>query len=130
MSPADSKWSDLRQEWPDAFPRPERIQRQRKKGWRLPPNTVCVARPGKWGNPWRIGMHRCSGSGIDYRDEPVSDAATSVRFFREMLTRESRAYPPNGDIVRELRGKNLACWCSLDQPCHADVLIEIANRPL
>lgn len=26
-----------------------------------------------------------------------------------------------------LRGKNLACWCALDQPCHADVLLEVAN---
>lgn len=31
-------------------------------------------------------------------------------------------------IRRELAGKNLACWCPLDQPCHADVLLELANR--
>jgi hypothetical protein len=30
--------------------------------------------------------------------------------------------------MADLRGKNLACWCPLDQPCHADVLLEIANR--
>ncbi len=29
-----------------------------------------------------------------------------------------------------LRGKNLACWCEAGEPCHADVLIEIANRPV
>ena len=32
------------------------------------------------------------------------------------------------DRMDELRGKNLACWCPLDQPCHADVLLEIANK--
>ncbi|ETX26587.1 DUF4326 domain-containing protein [Roseivivax isoporae] len=36
----------------------------------------------------------------------------------------------SAEIIRELRGKDLACWCPLDQPCHADVLLEIANRPL
>ncbi|KMS57958.1 hypothetical protein V473_07255 [Sphingobium cupriresistens LL01] len=32
--------------------------------------------------------------------------------------------------IANLRGKNLACWCPLDQPCHADVLLEIANAPI
>jgi len=32
------------------------------------------------------------------------------------------------DVQRELRGKDLACWCPLDQPCHADILLEVANR--
>lgn len=31
------------------------------------------------------------------------------------------------DVVRDLAGRDLACWCPLDQPCHADVLLEIAN---
>lgn len=35
-----------------------------------------------------------------------------------------------GDIVSNLRGKNLACWCKPGEPCHADVLLEIANRPI
>lgn len=35
------------------------------------------------------------------------------------------------EITAELRGKNLACWCALGgTPCHADVLLEIANRPI
>lgn len=33
------------------------------------------------------------------------------------------------DVQRELAGCDLACWCPLDQPCHADVLLEIANSP-
>lgn len=38
-----------------------------------------------------------------------------------------RAYVTVEDVRRELAGKDLACWCPLDQPCHADVLLEISN---
>lgn len=107
---------------------PKRIQRKRTKGWKMPPNTVYVGRPGKWGNPWRIGTYRCEGHGFDYIQERVDDAVTAARFFRHMVEMPGdRAYPSNEMIVRNLRGKNLACWCALDQPCHADVLLELAN---
>ena len=106
---------------------PIRVQQKRTKGWRMPPNTVSVARPGPFGNPFRIGANRCTGSGLTYRQEPVADAATAVAFFKGMLQQADRNYPSNEVIARELRGKNLACFCALDQPCHADVLLEIAN---
>lgn len=109
---------------------PERVQRKRTRGWKMPPNTVSVTRPGKWGNPWRIGVNRCTGSGLTYKQELVADAATAVNFFREMLAEAERAYPSNDQILRELRGKNLACFCPLDQPCHADVLLELVNPPV
>ena len=83
---------------------PERIQLSRKKGWRMPPNTVKVARPTKWGNPYTV------------KNTGRIDAV--LRFACEVA--------PLLD-VSELRGKNLACWCKLDQQCHADVLLEIAN---
>lgn len=107
---------------------PERIQRKRTKGWKMPPDTVSVTRPGRWGNPWAVGVNRCSGARLGYRQEMVTDAATAVRFFSEMLVHSDRAYPSNEEIVRKLRGKNLACFCALDQPCHADVLLKIANE--
>ncbi len=109
--------------------RPIRIQLSRRKGWAKPPNTVVVARPSRWGNPWRVG-------------EPgMPDAAAATARFRAAtfgVTLGGTFCSPNahpesyiGAIIRdapkELRGKNLACWCPLDQPCHADVLIEIAN---
>ena len=102
---------------------PERIQLSRKKGWRLPPNTVSVARPHKWGNPHKVG-------------EPwVPDPASAVEKFR-LGFRDIAKYgftdSPIGRMARdleELRGKNLACWCPLDAPCHADVLLELANQP-
>lgn len=107
---------------------PKRIQQKRKKGWRMPPNTVSVARPRRWGNPFRVGGFRCTGSGASYRQEAVSDAAVAVEFFKDMLRQQDRAYPSNDEIVHSLRGKNLACFCALDQPCHADVLLDLANR--
>jgi len=96
--------------------KPIRVQLSRKKGWRLPPNTVSVARPHKWGNPFRIG------------DFGIPDAAMAVIIFRQWIVERCRVGPEPPDPT-ELRGKNLACWCKLDQPCHADVLLELANRP-
>lgn len=85
---------------------PKRIQLSRAKGWKMPPNTVKVDRTTKWGNPWTA-----ENSG---RIAPV------LRFACETA--------PMMD-VSPLRGKSLACWCKLDAECHADVLLELANRP-
>ena len=88
---------------------PKRIQRKRTKGWRMPEGAVYVGRPTKWGNPFIVGM----------RGTP--DRSTAVRQFASEC----------GSIIDaarlELRGKDLACFCPLYQPCHADVLLEIAN---
>ncbi|MGX9346625.1 DUF4326 domain-containing protein [Microbacterium sp. KNMS] len=98
--------------------RPQRVQLSRRKGWRKPENTVVVARPSRWGNPWIILL--------------PGGRALAVQRFREMFTTDREAheafrYPNVEDIQAELAGKNLACWCPLDQPCHADVLLELAN---
>lgn len=100
---------------------PERIQRKRVKGWKMPPNTVSVTRPGRYGNPYTAKQAREAG----YKGSDTQIAQMCVDMFRqEMPTFAMLAYQ------QELRGKNLACWCRLDQPCHADVLLEIANAPL
>jgi len=109
---------------------PHRVQLSRKKGWKLPPNTVVVARPSKWGNPYTIGK----SASLFAQSVEVPDAKTAVRLFA------AYADIPQGEYIghkrgmsigdqayRELRGKNLACWCPLDQPCHADVLLRLAN---
>ena len=98
---------------------PQRIQRRRTKGWRMPENTVYVGRPGKWGNPWK----------------PYSDAQGAVDLYRYAVTEqevflwkwEYGALPSLEELRAELAGKDLVCWCPLDHPCHADVLLEIAN---
>lgn len=108
--------------------KPRRIQLSRKKGWRLPANTIVVARPGRWGNPFRVGSTLTQVSGTEQGRTFEVTPEIAVRMFRELVTSDS----PAGEATRsaaktELRGKHLACWCPLDQPCHADVLLEIAN---
>ncbi len=90
----------------------ERIVRERRRGSRLPEGAAYVGRPSRWGNPYPIG-----GRTEWARDEVVE-------FFRFYATRRLLDEP--GWLV-PLRGHDLACWCPLDQPCHADVLLELAN---
>jgi hypothetical protein len=99
---------------------PHRVQLSRRKGWRMPPNTVSVARPGKWGNEFRIGETAEYYTGHEH---PLTreDAVYQFRLHAEAH------HAICADYYAELRGKNLACWCPLDQTCHADVLLELAN---
>lgn len=107
---------------------PVRVQLSRKKGWMMPPNTVSVARPGPWGNPFKIGISVFSGRGRSFRCDKITTRAEAVAAFEDMLAIEERNYPSRAEIRDALCGKNLACWCPLSSPCHADVLLELANQ--
>lgn len=99
---------------------PIRVRLSRAKGWRMPENTVKVDRSTKWGNPFRVGEpYETVAAG------PLvcTSAAEAVRLFTPC------AYTRRQEIVAELRGKNLACWCQIGSPCHADVLLDLANAP-
>lgn len=96
--------------------RPIRIQLSRAKGWRMPEGTVVVSRPSQWGNPFKASDH---GSGAHAQ-------AIAVKLF-ECWLMEPKQAPLVAAIKRDLRGKNLACWCRIGTPCHASVLMEIAN---
>ena len=108
----------------------KRIQQKRTKGWRMPPNTVSVTRPGKWGNSFRpvqtsMGWVVTRGQrGLLYClcENERHAIEECCRCFREYMTLNEAIA-----IRQELRGKNLACFCPLDQPCHADVLLKLAN---
>lgn len=107
---------------------PQRIQRRRVKGWRMPPDAVYVGRGTIWGNPFVVGEldGGWSAPGSSEAEGPfrrVKNAAEAVRLYREALMDD----PTSGEMLQSLRGKNLACWCPLDAPCHADVLLELAN---
>ena len=104
--------------------KPCRIQRKRTKGWKMPANTVYVGRPTKWGNPSRVGIKYGYGSQAVGFFESELSAADCVNLFVVSIENGKN---PSFDCS-ELKGKNLACWCSLDMPCHADVLLEIANE--
>lgn len=90
---------------------PQRVRLSRAKGWRKPVGAVVVARPSRWGNPFAVG------------DPGVPDRETAVARHRAWAATD----PPELAEVETLRGRDLACWCPLDGPCHADVLIELAN---
>jgi len=106
---------------------PQRIQLRRTKGWRKPTGAVVVARPTKWGNPWKVGSTAWTvlPDGLINREpHPPLTAAQAVESYRNSAEHD----PDYVAIIRaELAGRDLACWCPLDQPCHADVLLEIAN---
>lgn len=99
---------------------PVRIQRKRTKGWTMPADTVYVGRPTRFGNPFTVYA-------------PIESMLQVVARYRLWLSGDIEAFGgtvrrPTVDEIAALRGKNLACWCPLDQPCHADVLLELANR--
>ena len=93
---------------------PHRVQLRRSRGWRMPANTVRVCRPTRWGNPFRVGID--------------GDDATCVARYREHLCQRLESDAELRRALREeLAGRNLACWCAPERPCHADVLLALAN---
>lgn len=117
---------------------PKRIQLSRAKGWRMPENTVKVDRSTGFGNPFRIEKGKSQHLGvvwfvgtwggpamwIKYSKEEAAEI--SIKAFRAWMSDANRI-----QLAREvLAGKDLACWCSTKPgtPCHADVLLEIANK--
>lgn len=105
---------------------PKRIQRSRAKSWRMPEGAIIVDRSTPWGNPFVVGQHgtaeycvklyKCMLAGwfmISCPAELVKKQKAAEAYFRKH--------------VRELRGKDLVCWCRTSKPCHADVLLELAN---
>lgn len=101
---------------------PRRVQRSRAKGFKMPENTVYVGRPTIWGNPYKVGDKDPYFAGA------MPDLATVVTQYRRAVLDYRVAGVDLAEIKTFLRGKNLACWCALDQPCHADVLLELANE--
>lgn len=138
--------------------KPQRIQLSRAKGWRMPANTVKVDRSTRWGNPFDFRKSDYCWTALSFgcRADPAGRQEASVRAFREWIDpphgrqmlrmeRQPKMVGPGGEVplgplveagkapshveIREaLRGRNLACWCRPGTPCHADVLLEIANR--
>ncbi len=103
---------------------PERIQLSRRKGWRMPKNTVKVDRTNKtYGNIFTIGCNPSHFSAaLPQHCETVEQAVACFRYYAETWMAIT-----SGRWIEPLRGKNVGCWCPLDQACHADVLLELAN---
>lgn len=94
--------------------------------------AVNVARPTKWGNPFVV-VNEAQEVVERYRrclEQPPSLIRHKLlTIARGMEGRGEGYFSRIREAIDDLRGKNLACWCALDAPCHADVLLEIANRP-
>ncbi|MBI5950208.1 MAG: DUF4326 domain-containing protein [Chloroflexi bacterium] len=132
----------------------QRIQRKRTRSWKMPENTIYVGRPTRFGNPFIV---RPSLYGDKYQVAHESDHIGAIAEFttkREAQTEAVRLFEKwfnnsiadigtelhdfrnkygwggfaLASVVNVLRGKNLACWCKEDEPCHADVLIRLANQ--
>ena len=144
---------------------PQRIQRRRTKGWRMPEGAVYVGRGSKWGNQFIVGqvqlrfpredgresweyegrLYKTSGERhafhhgdgtVTWHEVRDANREECVALYREYVTGETdmldwRSRPVD---LAPLRGRDLACWCPLEDehgnhvPCHADVLLDLANR--
>ncbi|HEV7323561.1 MAG TPA: DUF4326 domain-containing protein [Bosea sp. (in: a-proteobacteria)] len=120
---------------------PVRLQLSRRKGFNLQAlskatnglTVINVARPGRWGNPWSIRPPGWRGSwAVLGPGAPIGGVQCGNQEGAQLLAVKAfRTFAEAGPTQKHepLRGKNLACWCKLGTPCHADVLIELANRP-
>lgn len=131
---------------------PQRIQLRRVKGWRMPSTAVSVARPTRWGNPFKVGGFYLNRSAFHHWPYPaegpartraatdhwtkdpylevvavVIDRRHAAQLFGAHIAGENAGHWSPENIRRYLEGRDLACWCPLDQPCHANILLEIAN---
>lgn len=111
---------------------PKRIRLKRTKGWRMPDDTVKVDRSSRWGNPFVVGKVS-DAKKLGYQTPRelcgvlVRDRAHAVELFDKWLHSMSDVALGWRTSAWTLRGDNLACWCPLGGPCHADVLLEFAN---
>ena len=125
---------------------PKRIQLKRRKGWRIPANTVIVDRRNRrWGNPHRVGV---DGTAMECVNKYITDlmpyshhGKSTADSMHDFLLSSANLEA----IQIELRGKNIGCWCSLCEkhqdglpygekctdcaPCHGNFLLDIANMP-
>jgi hypothetical protein len=83
----------------------------------IPEGAVYVGRPTKWGNPYKVG--KCYSLWLTRKHIPFTNEDAVKAYRLHIQGREE-------EIKQELRGKDLVCWCA-PEPCHADVLLEIAN---
>lgn len=137
---------------------PKRIQLSRRKGWKMPPNTIKVDRSTRWGNPFDFRRSEYCWAALSFgcKGDAAGRQEASVRAFRDWIdpphgrrtisfqeqpkmaaggselalgpTIEAGEAPSKEEIRATLHGKDLACWCKIGTACHADVLLELANK--
>lgn len=115
---------------------PVRLQRRRTKGWRAPEGAVYVGRPTRFGNPARIVQEDhglvvqwgINGGGVGTWPDQTAARRFATELYESWINRPEQA--DTRALFRALlHGRDLLCWCPADEPCHADVLLELANSP-
>lgn len=116
--------------------KPRRMQLSRHAGFNLQAASQAlnglpakrITRPGKWGNPFTIEA-TAARYGLDADAAQAKAVDLCGQWLRGTLDPQlSPGVPPSrAEIRAELGGHNLACWCRPGTPCHADVLLEVAN---
>jgi hypothetical protein len=114
------------------------VQLSRRAGWRMPPNTVTVARPSRWGNPWRVFQQKAGtlpGWYVQREHSTRCDGPFSRKGAESIALRRFEAWARRhqAQIARELGGRNLGCWCPLPKDgrpdrCHRSILLRLANH--
>ena len=109
---------------------PIRIQRKRTKGWKMPPNTVYVGRGTEYGNAFNktqiavtFGQKGYPMPLVALHTEPSLERCLDM-YIASLFTVLS--FDP--EFLAPLKGRNLACWCKEGEPCHADILLKLANE--
>jgi hypothetical protein len=96
---------------------PSRFQQRRVKGSRKPPDGRCVTSQSRYANPFRPPRGR--------RNDPAAHAEAAERY-REWITSPGEA-ERLAAARRDLRGRDLGCYCAPGLACHVDVLLELVN---
>lgn len=119
---------------------PRRIQLSRQRGARKPPDAIVVARPSRWGNPFVVGesatLHGWDSKGLAIELSIPITPDMAVDGYRELMAGRLVPWDRDDDDsvawvnqwradLEALRGHDLCCWCSVLDPCHADVLLEL-----
>jgi Domain of unknown function (DUF4326) len=143
--------SEIGEELKGRTPVPKRIQRIWAKGWRKPADAIYAGRGTLWDTPFIVGQP----SGCDFLDggDPTPMIASittekSLEFYRDLMggflspemhphghrfierfQRKIKNASPAEWARTVLRGRELMCGCALCEPCHVDVLLEVANGP-
>lgn len=109
-------------------PAPTRIQLSRRKGWRLPEGAVKVDRTTRWGNPFIVGVHGTRAACVEQYRILLGHRAINIGLGKEMVDEQQATLTAVLEHGRTaLAGRDLACWCPLAAPCHADVLLAFVN---
>ena len=116
---------------------PRRVRRECRRGWRLPEGATIVDRTSRWGNRFRPELRGGVWWVVDETGdgEPVIGnsyalaLAEAVDLFElDLITWKTAPYSIE-QVRSALAGRDLACWCAPDAPCHADILLYVANVP-